>query len=174
MLYLEHLNLVVNDIPAAQTFYQAAFPHWRVRDQGESDWYGKRRKWLHLGDDYQYLTFNDNGEGNNRDLAGHQSGLAHFAFVTLAVVVEGLLDRRQADTHFLCRLDHRHAPQYVRFVAPLIAGVAQAVDQTLLFIEVQSADFYAAALRHLTHGQVGDCHNGPPEIGSFHTSENNA
>ncbi len=92
MLYLEHLNLVVNDIPAAQTFYQAAFPHWRVRDQGESDWYGKRRKWLHLGDDYQYLTFNDNGEGNNRDLAGHQSGLAHFAFVTgnIDAVIERL------------------------------------------------------------------------------------
>jgi len=92
MLYLEHLNLVVNDIPAAQTFYQAAFPHWRVRDQGESDWYGKRRKWLHLGDDYQYLTFNDNGEGNNRNLAGHQSGLAHFAFVTgnIDAVIERL------------------------------------------------------------------------------------
>jgi len=92
MLYLEHLNLVVNDIPAVQTFYQAAFPHWRVRDQGESDWYGKRRKWLHLGDDYQYLTFNDNGEGNNRDLAGHQSGLAHFAFVTgnIDAVIERL------------------------------------------------------------------------------------
>jgi len=92
MLYLEHLNLVVNDIPAAQSFYQAAFPHWRVRDQGESDWYGKRRKWLHLGDDYQYLTFNDNGEGNNRDLAGHQSGLAHFAFVTgnIDAVIERL------------------------------------------------------------------------------------
>jgi len=92
MLYLEHLNLVVNDIPAAQTFYQAAFPHWRVRDQGESDWYGKRRKWLQLGDDYQYLTFNDNGEGNNRDLAGHQSGLAHFAFVTgnIDAVIERL------------------------------------------------------------------------------------
>jgi predicted enzyme related to lactoylglutathione lyase len=82
MLYLEHLNLVVSDIPAALTFYQAAFPHWRVRDAGESEWYGKPRKWLHFGDDYQYLTFNDNGVGDNRDLAGHQSGLAHFAFVT--------------------------------------------------------------------------------------------
>ena len=92
MLYLEHLNLVVNDIPAALAFYQAAFPHWRVRDQGESDWYGPRRKWLHLGDDYQYLTFNDNGEGNNRDHAGHQSGLAHFAFVTgnIDAVIERL------------------------------------------------------------------------------------
>lgn len=82
MLHLEHLNLVVSDIPAALKFYQAAFPHWRMRDSGESEWNGKSRKWLHFGDDYQYLTFNDNGVGNNRDLNGHDSGLAHFAFVT--------------------------------------------------------------------------------------------
>ena len=92
MLHLEHLNLVVNDIPSALNFYQAAFPHWRVRDSGEGDWYGKHRKWLHFGDDYQYLTFNDNGDGNNRDLTGHQPGLAHFAFVTgnIDAVIERL------------------------------------------------------------------------------------
>ena len=82
MFHIEHLNLVVGDIPASLKFYQAAFPHWRVRDAGESQWYGKPRKWLHFGDDYQYLTFNDNGVGDNRDLTGHQTGLAHFAFVT--------------------------------------------------------------------------------------------
>jgi predicted enzyme related to lactoylglutathione lyase len=82
MLYLEHLNLVVKDIPAVLKFYEAAFPHWRIRDQGDSDWYGKPRKWLHFGDDYQYLALADNGEGENRDLEDHQPGLAHFAFVT--------------------------------------------------------------------------------------------
>jgi catechol 2,3-dioxygenase-like lactoylglutathione lyase family enzyme len=94
MLYLEHLNLVVSDIPAALTFYQAAFPHWRVRDSGASEWSGKARQWLHFGDDYQYLTFNDNGDGDNRDLAGHTPGMAHFAFVTgnLDAVVKRLAD----------------------------------------------------------------------------------
>ena len=82
MLHLEHLNLVVSDIPGTLAFYQAAFPHWRVRESGESRWSDKPRKWLHFGDDYQYLTFNDNGVGDNRDLGGHQPGLAHFAFVT--------------------------------------------------------------------------------------------
>lgn len=82
MIHLEHLNLVVSDIPGTLAFYRAAFPHWRIRDEGESVWYGKARKWLHFGDDYQYLVFNDNGEGANRDLSGHQRGLAHFAFVT--------------------------------------------------------------------------------------------
>jgi len=108
MLYLEHLNLVVNDIPSALTFYQAAFPHWRIRDHGESEWYGKQRKWLHFGDDYQYLTFNDNGNGDNRDLVGHQPGLAHFAFVTgnIDAVIERLaaagftVDKEGADEPF--------------------------------------------------------------------------
>lgn len=82
MLHLEHLNLVVTDMEETLKFYQAAFPHWRVRGGGENDWYGKPRRWLHFGDEYQYLAFNDNGEGANRDLKGHQTGLAHFAFVT--------------------------------------------------------------------------------------------
>jgi catechol 2,3-dioxygenase-like lactoylglutathione lyase family enzyme len=94
MLHFEHVNLVVKDIPATLAFYQAAFPHWRVRESGGSEWAGKHRKWLHLGDDYQYLTLNDNGEGDNRDLEGHQTGLAHFGFVTsnLDAIVHRLAD----------------------------------------------------------------------------------
>ncbi|MBE7213690.1 VOC family protein [Shewanella benthica] len=82
MLHLEHLNLVVEDIPTTLNFYRAAFPHWSVRGGGEGAWHGKPRNWVHFGDDYQYLTFNDDGVGQNRDLTGHQVGLAHFAFVT--------------------------------------------------------------------------------------------
>jgi catechol 2,3-dioxygenase-like lactoylglutathione lyase family enzyme len=81
-MHLEHVNLVVTDIDSALSFYQAAFPHWRVRGRGNSLWYGKPRTWLHFGDDESYITFNDNGEGENRDLTGHQPGLAHFGFVT--------------------------------------------------------------------------------------------
>ncbi|MFT5692297.1 MAG: catechol 2,3-dioxygenase-like lactoylglutathione lyase family enzyme [Oceanicoccus sp.] len=82
MLQLEHLNLVVKDIAEALKFYEAAFPHWQIRGGGENEWYGKPRKWLHFGDDYQYLAFADNGVDENRNLKGHQIGLAHFAFVT--------------------------------------------------------------------------------------------
>lgn len=82
MIYLEHLNLVVKDIPKALTFYQAAFPHWAIRSKGEQLWYGEKRNWLHFGDDYQYLTFNDDGVENNREHSSHQVGLSHFAFVT--------------------------------------------------------------------------------------------
>lgn len=91
---LEHLNLTVTDLQESLKFYRAAFPYWHIRNQGKSEWYGKSRNWLHFGDDYQYLTFNDNGEGENRDLAGHQVGLAHFAFVThnLDAVIKRLTD----------------------------------------------------------------------------------
>ena len=94
MLHLEHVNLIVTDISASLAFYQAAMPHWRVRQRGGGDWNGKPRNWLHFGDDYQFLTLNDNGEGESRDLDGHQPGLAHFAFVTSNL--DALIDRLTA------------------------------------------------------------------------------
>ncbi len=81
-MYLEHVNLVVSDIEKALTFYRAVFPHWHIRSKGEGTWSGKPRNWLHFGDDYHYIAFSDNGEGENRNLEGHQQGLAHFAYVT--------------------------------------------------------------------------------------------
>lgn len=82
MIRLEHLNLVVNNMDSTLKFYQAAFPHWKVRGKGEGEWHGTHRHWLHFGDDFQYLTFNDNGLGDNRNLLSNDMGLAHFAFVT--------------------------------------------------------------------------------------------
>ncbi|WP_105901907.1 VOC family protein [Vibrio gangliei] len=79
-MYLEHVNLVVSDAKAMVKFYQTAFPHWSIRSEGDDDWNGKPRHWLHLGDDYQYLAISDHGEGENRDLDGHTTGLAHFAY----------------------------------------------------------------------------------------------
>ncbi|REL25306.1 VOC family protein [Thalassotalea euphylliae] len=92
MLYLEHVNIVVKDIPASLIFYQAAFPHWRVRCEGSGEWYGKPRNWLHFGDDYQYLALSDHGEGTLRDNKQHQVGLAHFGYVVqnLNAVIERL------------------------------------------------------------------------------------
>lgn len=115
MIYLEHLNLVVKDIPSTLTFYKAAFPHWSVRSKGKQVWYGKPREWLHFGDDYQYITFNDGGENQNRNLTGHQIGLSHFAFVTsnieqiikrlaevgFAVSKEGAIDQFRKNVYFV-------------------------------------------------------------------------
>ncbi|MCW8092024.1 VOC family protein [Alteromonas sp. ASW11-130] len=82
MVKLEHLNLIVKDMDKTLSFYQAAFPHWKVRGEGVGEWYGTGRRWLHFGDDYTYLTFNNNGRGINRNLQSNDMGLAHFAFVT--------------------------------------------------------------------------------------------
>lgn len=93
-MHLEHLNLVVRDIPETLSFYKAVFPHWRIRSRGQAEWYGVERSWVHFGDDYQYLTFNDDGTGENRDLSGHQTGLAHFAYVTADL--KAVIDRLEA------------------------------------------------------------------------------
>lgn len=85
MIRLEHINMVVKDMNSTLAFYQAAFPHWRVRTEGEGDWYGTPRHWLHFGDDYNYLTFNDNGLGNARDLTSNQLGLAHVGFEIISL-----------------------------------------------------------------------------------------
>ena len=82
MIHLEHLNLVVKDMNETLKFYQAVFPHWKIRGGGKSDWYGHPRNWLHFGDDYTYLSLNDSGTGENRKLKEYQVGLAHFAFVS--------------------------------------------------------------------------------------------
>ena len=97
MIRIEHLNLVVANMDDTLAFYRAAFPHWYIRVQGEADWYGTTRTWMHFGDDYQFLTFNDNGTGQNRDLKSNQVGLAHFAFVvsSLDAVVNRLLEAGQ-------------------------------------------------------------------------------
>ena len=109
MLQLEHINLVVNDIPKSLGFYQAAFPHWQVREQGEGLWSGKPRRWLHFGDDYQYITLNDNGEGSARDLEGHQPGLAHVGFVThnLPALIERLASAGYAIDKDGAQANHR-------------------------------------------------------------------
>lgn len=81
-MHLEHINLFVKDMDTTLKFYRAAFPHWQIRSQGRAPWHGTPRNWIHFGDEYQYLAFNDSATGENRDLGSMNVGLAHFAFVT--------------------------------------------------------------------------------------------
>lgn len=80
MIRLEHVNLVVHDIQATLDFVQTAFPDWQVRGQGESEWYNKKRQWLHVGTDDYYITLNEGLDQPNRDLKSHNPGLAHIGF----------------------------------------------------------------------------------------------
>ena len=97
MVRFEHANLVVADIEATLDFILTAFPNWSVRGQGEMEWHGKPRRWLHVGDDDYYVTLNDDGEGENRDLTGHRPGLAHLGFVVDDL--GGIVERLQAKGH---------------------------------------------------------------------------
>ncbi len=80
MIRLEHVNLVVNNIEATLDFLQTAFPKWRVRGQGDSEWYGIKRHWLHVGTDDYYVTLNEGNDEANRDLKSQSPGLAHIGF----------------------------------------------------------------------------------------------
>ncbi|MDC0603109.1 VOC family protein [Aliiglaciecola sp.] len=86
MTRIEHLNITVQDMTTTLRFYQAAFPHWSIRQKGSNNWFGQQRNWLHFGDDYTYLTFNDGGTGRildkNKSLDKRDSpiGIGHFAF----------------------------------------------------------------------------------------------
>ena len=97
MVRFEHANLVVANIEATLDFILTAFPHWSVRGQGNMEWHGKPRRWLHVGDDDYYVTLNDDGEGDNRDLTGHQPGLAHLGFVVDDL--DGIVERLEAKGH---------------------------------------------------------------------------
>ncbi len=81
MSRFEHINLVVKNIDATLAFLQTALPRWHVRGRGNSQWYGRKRSWLHFGDDDHYITLNDGASGSNRDLQGHAPGLAHIGLV---------------------------------------------------------------------------------------------
>ncbi len=82
---LEHANLVVTDIDPTLKFLTAAFPGWGVRGEGRDEWHGMPRRWVHVGDDDHYITLNDFGRGEQRDLKGPQPGLAHIGFAVPSV-----------------------------------------------------------------------------------------
>ena len=85
MQRLEHINLVVREIDPVVDFVTAAFPSWRVRGQGNDPFAGMARRWLHVGDDNDYLALTeyhvpDDQKGAPRDLSSTAPGLAHLGF----------------------------------------------------------------------------------------------
>ncbi|GIU20803.1 MULTISPECIES: VOC family protein [unclassified Shewanella] len=96
MVRLEHVNLVVKDIPPTLTFLLTAFPEWRIRGEGKMTWgsgeHASSRHWLHIGDDDYYLTLNGGAVGEIRDAKGIEPGVAHIGFVVddLQAVIDRL------------------------------------------------------------------------------------
>jgi extradiol dioxygenase family protein len=80
---LEHLNLDVNNIENTLTFYRAVFPHWIVRDSGEEE--DQSSKWIHFGDDWQFLTFNQNANADLTIKKDVHLGFSHMGYVVTAL-----------------------------------------------------------------------------------------
>lgn len=88
-MHLEHLNLDVNNIEKTLTFYRAAFPHWKIRDGAERD--TEHNKWVHFGDDWQFLTFNENVSAKKPSKHGTHLGVGHMGYVVTAL--DALVER---------------------------------------------------------------------------------
>jgi catechol 2,3-dioxygenase-like lactoylglutathione lyase family enzyme len=58
-------------------------------------WGSTQRQWGHVGDDNYYITLNDKGDGDLRDIKVINQGLAHLGFEVddLNCIVERLTER---------------------------------------------------------------------------------
>ncbi|MDM7862270.1 VOC family protein [Alteromonas sp. ASW11-36] len=112
---LEHINMVVSDMDETLRFYSAAFPHWIIRMRGMANWYGVQRQWLHFGDDYNYLTFNDSGKSTPRDLHSNDLGIAHLGFEinNLAALRERMAVVGFTPSHTGAEHPHRRNTYYI-------------------------------------------------------------
>ena len=110
---IEHVNLIVTAIDPTAHFLKAAFPHWDIRGEGGGAWAGVPRRWVHMGDDDNYITLNEfllpeAARGRHRDLQSAEPGLAHIGFevTDLGAVVERL-KKAGYEPHHLGE-DHPH------------------------------------------------------------------
>lgn len=80
--YLEHANITVSDIDEAIQFLTTAFPHFKVRGQGESESDGVIRKWLHIGTDETYIALEQISLEDQGNRTPYQDvGINHIGFV---------------------------------------------------------------------------------------------
>lgn len=90
-VYLEHANITVNDLEGAITFFQTAFPHFKVRGAGDEG-----RKWVHLGDDDTYIAINQALSTDQKVVKNYdQAGINHIGFVVpnVSEIADRLLNK---------------------------------------------------------------------------------
>jgi len=78
-IYLEHVNITVQNLDNATRFFQTAFPDFKLRGGGMSD--GK--KWIHLGNDVTYIALNASVEEQevHHEKDYIKNGINHVGFV---------------------------------------------------------------------------------------------
>lgn len=138
--YLEHANITVRNVDAAQQFLQLALPTWQVRGQGQMDWFGKTIRWLHLGNASHYIALQSDGEGAVLDWQSHAVGVKHLGLVVpdLAALQTRLTAAGYPQDHPGGKHPHRRSVYYqmdglvqIEFMQYLSAQTAQRNDYSL-------------------------------------------
>ncbi len=76
-VYLEHINITVEDIDKSIHFFKTAFPEFEIRiDEGEGE-----ERWVHLGNADTYIALQQNGNPTHRAKDYSQNGINHLGFV---------------------------------------------------------------------------------------------
>jgi len=76
-MYLEHVNITVNNLEEAIQFFQTAFPHFKIRGGGD-----KLREWVHLGDEHTYIALNQAEAPLQKVEKNYEkAGVNHIGFV---------------------------------------------------------------------------------------------
>lgn len=83
MIQLEHANITVKDIEVARDFLLLAVPDFRVRHQGFANIEEGTRRWMHVGNDHQYIAIEDTSQNREVERTPYRDiGVNHFGFVT--------------------------------------------------------------------------------------------
>lgn len=104
MIHLEHANITVRDIEVARDFLLRAIPDFKVRHQGLANAEEGRRRWMHIGNDHQYIAIEDFSEAHTPERRPYRDiGANHLGFVTddLNALMKRLTDAgyQQLDLH---------------------------------------------------------------------------
>lgn len=99
--YLEHANITVARLAPALQFLLTALPSWRLRGQGEMDWFGTPIQWLHVGSDSHYIALQSGGDGPPLHWQSLATGAKHVGIVVPDL--DAVIARLQAAGH---QVDH--------------------------------------------------------------------
>ena len=92
--YVEHAQLLVDDLDVTEAFYLAVFPDWRVRARGRE--IGLRPySWIHVGTTDSYLAFRMAYEGRTETRARVETLSNHIGIVVedIPATIERLRSR---------------------------------------------------------------------------------
>ena len=87
-VYMEHVNLSVNNLPEAVRFFETAFPEFEVRGGGERE---NNTRWLHIGTQETYIALTEVPNDNQHEKDYDKNGFNHVGFVVEDVA--GIADR---------------------------------------------------------------------------------